>query len=523
MKNKHFLLAIVAIFLVSCTPSGDSSSSNVTSSSSIDDTSSTNTSSNSSSTTSSGERPTSGTETISLYAVNDFHGSISPDSYFEEPGLARVASYLKDKYDDAPNNSLILSSGDMYQGSYDAYHSRGRVITEAMNDIGFASMTLGNHEFDWGTEDIVSNAEWADFPMLGANIMQYPNTGVKSDIGEEYVIIQKGYLRIGIIGVIGQGQITSINSRYMQDLYFEEPTQIIKDLSQELRNEQDCDIVVLSIHAGQGEVDYSIPQGKYVDAVFCAHTHANEKQIINGVPFVQGGSNGKYVSTIKLSYNYATNVVSSLSYGNTSYGELDTYQADVAVQSIIDDYALTSNPAKNRVVGNLTSDLDRYSTLPNLANYAVAMKAAELDVDIDFALTNVGRSNIPSGAVTYGDLFKGLPFDNYIYIVRATGRNIKSQASYNYFYRVSDFSSISNTTYYTIAIVDYVVLHQNINKYYDYFSDYNPTTDYLGYLQNENNEPFFPRDLLEERFSLALNNTINPNTYTGSRYDSLTV
>ncbi|NCA97129.1 MAG: bifunctional metallophosphatase/5'-nucleotidase [Bacteroidia bacterium] len=515
MKNKKFLVVIFAILLASCTSHGDSSSIG-------SDTSASSDSSSSNSSSTSGERPTTGTEMMNIYAINDFHGAISADSYFGEPGLARVGAYLKDKYDDAPDNSLILSSGDMYQGSYDAYHNRGRVITEAMNDIGFSSMTLGNHEFDWGTEDIVSNASWADFPLLGANIMEYPNTSVKSEIGEEYVVIQKGYLRIGIIGVIGQGQITSINSRYMQDLYFEEPTQIIKDLSQELRDEQDCDIVLLSIHAGQDEVDYSIPQGKYVDAVFCAHTHAQEKQIINGVPFVQAGSNGKYVSSVKLSYNYATDTVSSVSYGNTSYGALDAYQPDAEVQTIINNYAISSNTDKNRVVGTLTSDLDRYSTLPNMANYAVAQKADELDINIDFAMTNVGRSNIPSGTVTYGDLFKGLPFDNYVYIVRATGRNIVSQANYNYVYRINDYSSISNLTYYTIAVIDYVVLHQNINKYYDYFSDYNPSTDYLGYLKNESNEPYFPRDLLEERFALAGSNTINPSTYTGSRYDSLT-
>jgi 2',3'-cyclic-nucleotide 2'-phosphodiesterase (5'-nucleotidase family) len=54
--------------------------------------------------------------------VNDFHGAISFDSYFDEPGLARVATYLKDKKDDNPDNAVIISSGDMWQGSYESYH-----------------------------------------------------------------------------------------------------------------------------------------------------------------------------------------------------------------------------------------------------------------------------------------------------------------------------------------------------------------------------------------------------------------
>jgi len=195
------------------------------------------------------------------------------------------------------------------------------------------------------------------------------------------------------------------------------------------------------------------------------------------------------------------------------------------VQAIISQFAQSSDSDKNQVVGTLTNNLNRYDTLPNMANYTAAMKAVENGYDIDFAMTNVGRSNIPGGTVTYGDLFKGLPFDNYIYIVRATGRNIKNQAGYNYFYRVSDYSSLSNSAYYTIAIVDYVVLHQDVGKTYNYFTDYNPETDYLGFVHDPANTltPLYPRDLLEDAFYEDADHTIDPYDYTGSRYESLTI
>ncbi|MDD4154879.1 MAG: hypothetical protein PHT30_05690, partial [Bacilli bacterium] len=180
MKNKKYLWLLIGVVLASCTPNNSSTSdiSSQTSSNTSSDIStstSDDTISSIGSNTSLGERPTSGTETVNLYAINDFHGAISHDSYFDEPGLAKIASYLKTKRNLDPYNTVILSSGDMYQGSYEAYHNRGRVITEAMNDIGFSSMTIGNHEFDWGTEDIINNTQWADFAMLGANIMNYPN------------------------------------------------------------------------------------------------------------------------------------------------------------------------------------------------------------------------------------------------------------------------------------------------------------------------------------------------------------
>ena len=520
MKNKRYIFLLLTFIMSSCTPGGDSGS-NFNSNNS-ESTSASEDSSNSD--TSSQPRPTTGTEIVDFYAINDFHGAISFNANFEEPGLSRVATYLKEKKEAALDNSVILSSGDMWQGSYESYHNRGAVVTEAMNDIGFDAMTIGNHEFDWGTGDIFDNQDIADFPLLGANVMEYPNTNVKSSVGERFAIIERGFLKIGVIGVIGQDQITSISSRIMQDLYFADPTPIVKSISQELRNEHNVDIVVLSIHAGQEEVHYSIPQGKYADAVFCSHTHQVETQVSYGVPFIQGGANGKYVSNIRLSYNYENGQVTHISSQNTTQGQLSLLSPDSQVQSIIEQYGVASNVDKNKVVGTLLDDLGRYDTLPNIANYAAAMKADELGYDIDFAMTNLGRSDILSGNVTYGALFKGLPFDNYMYIVRATGRNIKSQSGYNYFYRVNDYSTLSNDAYYTIAIVDYVVLHQNIDKEYDYFYDYNPDTDFIDYLKdNITSIPFYPRDLVEEIFADAVNNTIDPYDYTGSRYSELTV
>ena len=533
MKNKRWLALLLVLVLSSCIDgatdsSSSDSSSGTTDTTSASESSATTTASESSSTTqsetssdssSSDPRPTSGTQAIDLYAINDFHGAVSYDPSNDEPGLARVAKYLKTKRDAKPDETIFLASGDMWQGSIDSNYNRGHLLTETMNDIGFEAMTIGNHEFDWGSQYIGENAALADFPILGANIMQYPDTSSKSSIGEEYAIVERGYLKIGIIGVIGANQITSITSAFVQNVYFAEPTEIIKDLSDELKNEQGCDVVVLSIHSGQDDVDTSIPYGGYVDAVFCAHTHQDEMQLIEGVPFIQGGSNGRYVSNVKLSYDFATDEVSYVSYGNTSEGALSSLSVDVAVQSIIDQYALVSDPIKNENLGTLSGTLSSGSTLPNMANYAAAVKAEELGYDIDFAMTNVARSSVYAGSIVYGALFKALPFDNYVIIIEATGYDIKREANYNYAYRVSDYSSIDDDVKYTIAVIDYLAYHQNVYKEYDYFESFDPTTDYVGAL-TIGGEPLYPRDLVADLFRAS--GTIDASDYTGDRYDNLT-
>lgn len=468
-----------------------------------------------------------GKQTISIYAINDFHGAINytdnSDIRKVEPGLAKVATYLKSKKQEDPEHTVILSSGDMWQGTFESYHNKGKVITESMNNIGFESMTIGNHEFDWGAEDIVYNEQFAKFPILGANIMEYPNTGVKSSIGENYVVLQKGKVKIGIIGVIGQDQMTSINSRYMENIYFANPTPIVKELSTKLRTEEKVDIVILSIHAGQGSVDHSLAaKGKYADAIFCAHTHYEEKQMINGVPFIQGGAKGKYVSEIRLSYDYDKSEVSFLSYSNLGAATLKKQNDDAEVSAIINSYAAHSGVAGNVVVGTATSDLDSGNYLPNIANYLAAEQAKKEGYEITLAMSNGAREAISSGEIKYRDMFRGLPFDNRIYIVRATGKDIKREGQYNRFYREDDSLGLydyKNTQYYLIAVLDYLLFHQDIYKQYDYFSDLNPTTDIVGYLKNETGEPYYPRDMVVDHISSLSNKTINPYNYDGARYN----
>lgn len=67
---------------------------------------------------------------------------------------------------------IILASGDMWQGSSESNNTKGKLATEWLNYIGCSSMTLGNHEFDWKTDKIKTNAELAKFPFLAINVYE---------------------------------------------------------------------------------------------------------------------------------------------------------------------------------------------------------------------------------------------------------------------------------------------------------------------------------------------------------------
>ena len=83
--------------------------------------------------------------------MNDLHGKFADTD--TQPGVDELSTYLR-AATFSNENTILLSSGDMWQGSSESNLTKGLIMTEWMNSLGFVSMTLGNHEFDWGEDAI---------------------------------------------------------------------------------------------------------------------------------------------------------------------------------------------------------------------------------------------------------------------------------------------------------------------------------------------------------------------------------
>lgn len=480
---------------------------------------------------------------VSLYAINDFHGAVSanPGAPNYEEGIVKVGSFLKGKGQE--DNTLILSSGDMWQGSLQSNYNRGNLLTDIMNDAQFDCFTLGNHEFDWGQEYIQKNrlrkgANGNDIngyqtPFLAANIYEYDINknlvGSYASLGEKYTIreLENG-LRVGIIGVIGKDQITSITSQYVDDLTFLKPTEIVKELSKELRNEHDVDVIVLDAHtdvasitesnkdsitdyAGLTNVDSSTNK-RYVDAVFCAHSHRNENYILNGVPFIQASSNGKSYGNIELIVNNQGEVTcSSRDYIYTS--NIPSYYEDQSIVDLVERYDHVSYPIGQEFLGELKGTLSSSGEkcIANLVTVAMAKYAEKQHIDIDYAVTNGGRADLTSGDITYDKLFKSIPFDNVVYVIETRGTYLYNEIRYNYFYRV-DNEAFKSSKMYRVAVIDYLAFHRNANREYNYFNEFTE----IAKLTKQGYDIYNYRDITAD-YIRSYNGVLNASDYSNSQ------
>ena len=405
--------------------------------------------------------------TVDLYAINDFHGTWDR--------MSTVSGYLTQQKN--KGNTLLINSGDMFQGSMESNSNFGALLAECMDDTGFDAFTYGNHEFDWGLDNLRRLAQNSETPYLGANIYNWNRSsgwGTLADFAQEYVIkdLDNG-LRVGIIGIIGKDQITSISSQLVQTIGFRDPKDVVPTLSNKLRNQLDCDVVVVSAHTGQETFlnDSSWDITRYADAVLCAHTHTDEKTEKNGVPFIQTNAYGRQVSHVTLSVDGKGNVSCTT---NTNVPYSSSWPNLYTVQEKIDNSNAQIADEANEVLGTLAGGyLTSATGVPRLVAHAIAEYATSQGYDIDLAMVNNARNSLQAGDVTYTQLYEAIPFDNVVYIAEVSGFDIIQEASYNTnsIWRVTGTPIVASSAYtYKIAVIDYLLFHQNSSRNYNYFA-----------------------------------------------------
>ncbi|MBQ0009263.1 MAG: bifunctional metallophosphatase/5'-nucleotidase [Firmicutes bacterium] len=496
------LLSVVSITsLCSCTPSNDNH----------DD-----------------KKPLTGIHPISIFGINDFHGAINEN--YKEAGIANIGTFIKQKT--AEENTLFIDSGDTWQGSLESNYNKGKLINEVFNNAKMSVRTLGNHDFDWGIEVLKSNVKNCNFPNLAANVygFDWDNKEVldeqQSELGDCYATFDlENGLKVGVIGTIGEDQITSISTQLVENITFTNQTKVIQNVSDYLRVEKKCDIVIASSHSSYYQMEpYEITKvskvsnKRYVDLVLNAHTHQSENFKCNNVLFAQFGANGEEVGEVTLYYNFDKNELVDLSTSVSEYSKFDILNqinntVDPEIKAIVDRYNEdTKDLGKQVLTTKLSGQFYSSEQLPNLMAEAIYEEAVDEDYEIDFAYTNSGRASHYNTTMTYSDLYNIFPFDNAVPIIEVTGREAANMLRYrNNMYRANPDLEIRYEGVYKVACLDYLAFHCNSDRDYDFF----PGAKVLGYL-TKNDENYTYREILKDYLLANPEKTFESSYYSNT-------
>ncbi len=356
---------------------------------------------------------------LRILHVNDFHGFAEAYAPLgsSEPlgGVAYLAGKVNALRREKP--TLLLAAGDMIQGNNWANMSRGASVIEAMNAMQFDAMVLGNHEFDFGQEELKKRISESAFPILGANV-----EGL--DRLKPFVIKEIDGVRVGIIGIVTEETPVATHPRNVSGLEFLSCTEIVEKSIRELKNR--ADIIVVLSHIGHAADRALAEKVKGIDVIVGGHSHTKilKPVRIGNTLIVQAWEHGKALGILDLTIREGK--IAGYD-GRLEEVKPQSGKEDRGILALVEKYKRRMDTVLNVGIGEAKTDLDGENVRKretNLGNFiADIIRQAS---NADAAIINGGtiRTSISQGEIRIRDVYAVLPFDNYIVAIMLTGKAI---------------------------------------------------------------------------------------------------
>ena len=256
------------------------------------------------------------TKELHILHTSDTHSRIEPlpceaaDEHAGMGGVVRRVTLVK-QYRQQHPDMLLLDCGDISQGTpyYNFY--KGEVEVRMMNLMKYDAMAIGNHEFDFGMDNLARLIKMADFPVVCAN---YDVSGTVLDgLVHRYVVLQRAGLRIGLFGLSPRPE-GLIQADKCAGIIYSDPIAAAQEVTDILRNKEHCDVVICLSHLGILGASSVLPDDEKlathtqgIDVILGGHSHTFMKKAIpyqnaagQEVPVFHTGKNGVFVGEWKL-------------------------------------------------------------------------------------------------------------------------------------------------------------------------------------------------------------------------------
>jgi len=368
-------------------------------------------------------------ERLTILHINDFHGRVFPitdkpaDRMRPMGGAAYLAAMIEAEKTRNPRGVILLSAGDMFQGTTISQMFQGRPVLEMMNGLHFDAMTLGNHEFDWGRTALAGIIKGAAFPVLSANIVD--RTGNYLSGVRPYILLERKGVKIAVIGLTTPETPYATKAENVRGLTFLDPARVLPGLLTEVRR-KGATLIVLLTHLGLDEDTRLAAAVEGIDVIVGGHSHTvvTDPVTVGRTIIVQAGFYGLYLGVLELTVDEKTGTIEAA----TKKGELKVVSAgpkdpfDERIARTANGYREKTSAIFRRVVGETRVALTRHADGESLLGDVIADAMRE-SVNAEVAIQNSGaiRADIPAGRITMEQVSTVLPFDDMLVAMDLSG------------------------------------------------------------------------------------------------------
>jgi 5'-nucleotidase / UDP-sugar diphosphatase len=377
--------------------------------------------------------------TISLIHTTDLHGHILPTETYEGlgpvGGLARCATLIRAWRAENPH-SLLLDIGDLYQGTDVAHRTQGHAMVKQLNALRYDAWVLGNHDFDWGRDILESAIAKAEMPVLGANLIFSGKPAGAQEKGSPlaklvpHMIKEIGGLKIGLIGVCTPGLSSWLHPRLLRDIRSLDPLAPARAAAADLKA-AGAHAIILCGHMGfKARTYFSDDHANRIldltkecpdiDAFIGAHTHKDiPSGTANKVLYTQAGYYGIYLGRLDLAFHSESGKLLDVRAMTVCMD--NRFAEDAAVLALAKDDLAASEIALAKPVGQFSRALTARSKPGQPSDQQLLIGAAIREACakkgqpvVGVYHGDFGDDEIPAGEKTIGDLWKIIPYENFL-------------------------------------------------------------------------------------------------------------
>lgn len=381
-----------------------------------------------------------GEKKLTIIHTNDVHGRAIGDEEEKDNekggeviGYARLKTFFEKKKAENPN-TLLIDAGDATHGTTFVNLSNGENMVKLMNQMGYSVLVPGNHDFNYGYEQLLNLEKVADFDILAANI-------VKKDSGENAlksnIIKDMNGIKVGIFGLATPETKYKASPKNTEGLEFKDYIEVANAQVKDLKD-KGADVIVAVTHLGldnesEERSELLAEKVKGIDVIIDGHSHTKlEKgKVVGDTLIAQTAGHLKNIGVVEIKLDAANNVAGKTA-SLVEYADAKKNLAlNAEIKRTISSMGKLNEGLLSQKIGKTASKLEGEREFvrtgeTNLGN--LATDAIKKSVAADVAITNGGgiRASIDGPDITMGDILTTFPFTNFVVKLEVTGADIKA-------------------------------------------------------------------------------------------------
>lgn len=395
---------------------------------------------------------------IKIVYTTDVHGNFFPVDYITmspmEGSLSRVVSAI-DSIRETPggNNLILLDNGDFLQGQPSVYYYNyidtisPHLASEIYNYIGYDATTIGNHDVETGHAVYDRWRSQNRMPLLGANVID--NKSGQPYL-RPYVILEKDGVRIAVLGLLTPAIPAWLPENLWSGLSFEDMVTSAKKWIPIIELNENPDIIIGLFHSGHDETmrtgefleNASLKIAREVpgfDALLIGHDHQIFHEVIENVvgekvTVLNPANNAKAVGLLEFDVEKSNGKLRSKKI-TSNILDVSGFEPDKA---FLEKFAPQREKIRNyvaRKIGNVSEEMSIDDAFFGPSTFMSFLHRLQLDIsgaDISFAAPLSFGAVIRKGPMKVSDTFTLYKYENMLYVIKMTGREIKNYLEESY-------------------------------------------------------------------------------------------